>query len=192
MAAALLKGLGARGFVSSATLDADGKVGETKGCEITDVKADGGKLSFDRLDDSLPFPLADAARPVLPLDPTILELSRCGLKVTGLSADAYELRVNGVTVATVSNKELDKGINLTAYAKGPIAGQGKEVLAAVAAKEGLVGQWRNLSRLVASAEVPKGTVEKLADLTKEVEAADGKIREAARPRKLRFELVAMK
>ena len=63
MAAALLKELGATGFVSSATLDAAGKVAEAKGCTIDDVKADGGKLAFDRLDECLPFPIPDEALP---------------------------------------------------------------------------------------------------------------------------------
>jgi lysophospholipase L1-like esterase len=193
MAAALLKGLGAKGFVSSATIDAEGKkVGETKGCEVTEFKSDGGTLSFDRLDESLPFPIPDAARPVLGLDPTVMELSQYWLKVTGLTAERYELKVNGVSVVTVAAQALQNGVNLTAYPKGPIAEQGKEVLAAVSAKEGLVNQWRNLSKLVKTAEVPAGTTEKLADLTKQVEAADAKIREAARPRKLHFELVAAK
>src|SRR5205807_1757702 len=56
MAAALLKALGANGFASSATVDAGGKV-DAKGCAITAVKTIDGSLSFDRLDESLPFPI---------------------------------------------------------------------------------------------------------------------------------------
>ena len=82
-------------------------------------------------------------------------------------------------------------VNLTAYGKGPIAAQGKEVLGAVGAKEGLVGQWRGQSRLASTADSPADARERLAALTKQVEAADAKIREAARPRKLRFTIVAV-
>ena len=44
------------------TIDANGRVTDAKGCTITDVNAVGGRLAFDRLDDCLPFPIADNAR----------------------------------------------------------------------------------------------------------------------------------
>jgi lysophospholipase L1-like esterase len=184
MAAALLKDLGADPFVSSAALDAAGKVTESKGCTVSGVKADEGKLAFDRLDERLPFPIPDQARPALPLFPEVLGLSEYTLKVSSLKGDQYNLQVNGAPVATVSARELEQGVNLTAYGQGPIAAQGKEILAAVDAKEGLVGQWRGQSKAAAR--------DKLDELTKKVEEADAKIRAAARPRKLHFELVAAK
>jgi len=70
--------------------------------------------------------------------------------------------------------------------------KGKEVLAAVDAKEKLVGQWRNQSKVVHAPKPPEGAEAKLAELTKQVEEADAKIREAAKPRKLHFELVPTK
>jgi lysophospholipase L1-like esterase len=191
MAAALLKGLGANGFVSSVTLDATGKVTEAKGCAVEEMKAENGKLSFERLDESLPFPIPDEARPVLPLYPTILDLSQYTLKVTGLEGN-YQLQVNDVTLATLGAKELGEGVNLTAYAKGPIAEQGKQILAAVNAKEGLVQQWRGLSKAGSAADATADAKEKLAAATKKVEEADGKIREAAKAKKLRFTLVPAK
>src|SRR5262249_41391185 len=104
----------------------------------------------------------------------------------------YALKVNGTAVATLSARELEGGVNLTAYARSPIAAQGKEVLAAVAAKEGLVGQWRNLSRMAAAAPGPPEARQNLDALTKKVEEADAKIRAAAKPRRLRFELTPAK
>ncbi|MBM4036463.1 MAG: hypothetical protein FJ291_32405 [Planctomycetes bacterium] len=62
MAAALLKGLGADGFVSSVALDASGKLGEAKGCKVDAIKADGARLAFDRLDERLPFPILSPAQ----------------------------------------------------------------------------------------------------------------------------------
>jgi lysophospholipase L1-like esterase len=191
MATALLKDLGANGFVSSVTLDARGKVTEAKGCVVEELKGEEGQLVFERLDESLPFPIPDEARTVLPLYPGILDLSRYTLKATGLEGN-YQVQVNGVTLATVSGKELAAGVNLTAYGKGPIAEQGKEVLEAVKAKEGLVGQWRQLSKTASAAEAPADAKEKLAAMTKKVEEADGKIREAAKPKKLRFTLTPAK
>src|SRR5262249_54218644 len=72
--------------------------------------------------------------------------------------------------------------------KGPIAAQAKEILGAVAFKEGQVGQWRSLSKAAAQPNATDEAKEKLAAQTKKVEEADAKIREAARPRKLRFEI----
>jgi lysophospholipase L1-like esterase len=190
MAAALLKQLGADGFVSSVTVDAaTGKVTAAEGCAVDDARAENGRISFTRLDESSAFPIPDDARAVLALDPTILELSQYGLKVTGLKDGNYQVKVNGAEVATLSAKELAAGVNLTAYGKGPMAQQGKEVLAAVSAKEGLVGQWRGASRTASQADDTAEARAKLADLTKQVEAADAKIREAAKPRKWKVEIV---
>jgi lysophospholipase L1-like esterase len=200
MAATLLKDLGARDFVSSLEVDAAG-VGEgknseqaykTQGCQVSGLRMDGGKLVFDRVDECLPFPIADEARPVLALDPTVLGLSQYTLKVKGLKEGTYNLAVNGNDVTALSNKDLDKGVNLTAYAQGPIAGQGKEILAAVNAKEGMVGQWRNMSKAASAPGAGNEAKEKLAEATKKVEEADGKIHEAAQPRKLHFELALAK
>jgi lysophospholipase L1-like esterase len=193
MAAALLKDLGADGFVSSLVVDvAAGKVVEAKACAVSDMKAEDGGLSFDRLDDSLTFPIPDEARPVVSLDPTILDLSRCGFKASGLKAERYKLSIDFTGVAVLTAKELEKGVNLTAYEKGGLAAQGKEVLAAVKAKEDLVNQWRVLSKTASAENAPADAKEKLADLTKKVEDADAKIREAAKPRQHRFELTPVK
>ncbi len=189
MAAALLKELGADGFVSSATVEAQGKVVEAKGCVVDGVKAEGGRLSFDRLDDSLPFPIPDEARAVLPLYPPLLELSQYTLKVTGLTAERYTLKVAGTELGTVAARELAQGVNLTTFGQGAIAAQGKAVLAAVGAKEGLVGQWRGQARSATAPDAPAELKQRFAKLTKQVEEADAKIRAAAQPKKLRFELV---
>lgn len=188
MAAALLKELGAEGFVSSATLDAQGKVTEAKACVVENVKSENGKLTFDRLDETLPFPIPDDARAVLPLYPPILELSQYTLKVTGLTAERYDLKVNNTAVATVSARDLAQGVNLTSFGQGAIAAQGKAILAEVGAKEGLVGQWRGQARTATAPDAPADVKERFAALTKQVEAADAKIRAAAQPKKLHFEL----
>jgi lysophospholipase L1-like esterase len=191
MAAALLRDLGADGFVSTASLDASGKMDETKGCKVSSIQADDGKLAFDREDECLPIPIPDEARPVVAFDPTILQLSEYTLKVSGLKGNEYKLTVNGKQVGTVPATELEKGVNLTAYGKGPIADQGKEVLAAISAKEGLVQQWRGQSKTASAPNAAAEAREKLEELTKKVEEADAKIRTAAKPRKLHFELVAL-
>jgi hypothetical protein len=154
-------------------------------------------LVFDRLDERLSFPIPDEARPVLPLFPTILDLSQYTLKVTGLKATQYTLKINGVQAATLTAKQLEAGVNLTELAptpqpssSNPIATQGRAILAAVAAKETLVSQWRSLSQKAHAAGAASELREQLAALTTKVEEADAGIRTAARPQKLHFEIVA--
>lgn len=212
MAAALLKGLGAKGFVSEATLDAAGTVTAAKGCAITNAKADGDTLSFDRLDETLPFPIPDNARVILPIAPDVLDLSTYTLKVTGLKGADYTLTINGAACGTLSAKALADGVNLTnlpadpkAKTPNPIAGQGTAVLAAVSAKEILVSKWRALSKTAAGKDAPPkkdappapkpdpaAAKAALVELTKQVEAADAKIRDAAQPQTLHFVLTPAK
>ena len=193
MAAALLKELGADGFVSSVTIDAAGKVAEAKGCKADGAKADGGKIEFDRLDERVAFPIPDDARAVLAIDPVILAMSQYTLRVTGLKDGNYALKINDIPTATLTAKDLDAGVNLTTFGPGPkdvnpIAAQGRAILAAVVAKEAIVSQWRLLSPKASAADAAAELKDQLAALTKKVEDADAKIREAAKPQKLHFEL----
>lgn len=194
MAAALLKALGADGFVSSVSID--GTKVEAKGCAVTDLKAAGGGVAFDRLDEALPFPIPNDARAVLPLAPDVLELSQYTLTVSGLKGGKYTLKVNGVACGQLTSKELAAGVNLTALpvnpkdkTVNPIVAQSQAVLAAVAAKEGLVTGWRALSQKAHAAKADPKQMEDLAAMTKRVEEADAKIRAAAKPLKLHFELI---
>jgi len=196
MAAALLKDLGADGFVSSVAIDTTGKV-EARGCKVEDLKADGTRVEFDRLDERCPFPIPDDARPVVAFYPAILELSQYTLKVTGLKGPSYALKINGILSATVSGSELEAGINLTALGPAPqskevnaIVAQMRAILGAVSTKEGIVGQWRSLSQKAHAAGADASLKDQLAALTRKVEEADAKIREAAKPQKLHFEVAA--
>jgi lysophospholipase L1-like esterase len=199
MAAALLKELGADGFVSSATLDAGGKVTEAKGCKVDDIKAEGEKIEFDRLDERLPFPLPDAARSVLPLCPTFFEMSQYMLTVTGLKDGNYVLKVGGIAAATLTAKELAAGVNLTAVgaaAQGkdanPIVAQGRAILDAVGGSEYLANQTRALAQKAYAAGAAPELKDELAAAMKKVDEADEKTRLAAKPVKLHFELSPVK
>ncbi len=192
MAAALLQALGADGFVSSAAVDAVGKSAEGQGCKIEALKADGAKVEFDRLDERCPFPIPDDARAVVAFYPAILELSQYTLKVAGLPPGSYALKIGGVPTAMLTAAELAAGINLTALAPGrdanPVVAQMRAILAAVSAKEGIVGQWRSLSQRAHAAGADPALKDQLSALTRKVEEADAKIREAAKPQKLHFEV----
>lgn len=192
MAASILKHLKADGFVSSATVDATGKMVESKGCVIENGKMEKDVLSFTRLDDCVPFPIPAEARTVLPLCPAVLELSQYTLKVTGLTGEKYTLKVNTVLTATLSGAELEAGINLSDFPQGAIANQSKAILAAVAAKENIVSQWRGASRTGNAANAKEEDKSKVENLKKLVEEADAKIKAAAKPVLLTFEIAPFK
>jgi lysophospholipase L1-like esterase len=191
MAAALLKDLGADPHVSAAVLNSEGMDIRAQRCKVTNFSNKGGTIAFDRLDECLPFPIPDEARPGLAVLQLPLEMSDYRLVVNGLAGD-YTLKVDGVELGKVTGIDLGKGINLTSFAKGPIADQGKSILAAVAAKEGLVGQWRGTSKAATAADATPAQKQQLAALTKQVEEADAKIRAAAKPKVLKFEIVPVK
>ena len=196
MAAALLKELGANPFVSSVMIE--GSMATSKGCLVENVKLENGALSFDRLDESLPFPIPEEAAAVLPMFPTLTELSLYTLQVKSLKPGMYSLKINEVQLPSpLSAQHLAEGVNLTGLAYAPRAAnvpasaivlQGKNVLNAVAAKESLVGQWRGLSQRAHAAGAAPELKDQLAEMTKKVMEADDRIRQAAKPQKLHFEL----
>jgi lysophospholipase L1-like esterase len=193
MAASLLKRLGAEPFVSSAAIDAGSKTIDAKGCIVKGLAVANGKVAFDRFDERLPFPIPDEARDIVAFDPTVLEMSQYTLKVTGLKPGAYRLTVDGGHVGTIASQDLAAGVNLTAFESGvkysnPIAAQGKAVLAAVTARGNLVGKWRSMSKLASAKAAGANAALQLDALAKSVLEADNRIREAATPRIMRFEL----
>ncbi len=194
MAAALLKGLGAEGFVSSVNLD--GGKADAKGCTVTGLAESNGGYTFERLDETLPFPIADGARAALPLGPDVLALSQYTLTVKNLKNGMWGLKIGGATVGQFSSTTFAEGINLTALAPlpnakdaNPIIAQMRAVLKAVEDKEGIVGTWRGLSQRAHAKGADAKLMDDLAALTKKVEEADAKIREAAKPKALTFEIV---
>jgi lysophospholipase L1-like esterase len=136
MAASILKGLSFPSLVSSAEIDAaGGKVVTAKNCTIENVAGKEGGISFSRLDGALPFFPADAVS-ILPWAPLLEELNDYRLKVTGLPAGKYEIRIAGRKIAELTAEQLGAGANLAsgALAEGPIADQAKAVRAAVEKK----------------------------------------------------------
>lgn len=136
MAASILKGLSFPSLVSSAEIDAsEGKAVGAKNCMVENVTKKDGGVTFSRLDGALPFFPAEALS-IVPHAPILEELNDYRLKVTGLAAGKYEVRVGGKKIAELTADQLAAGTNLAAGAltDGPIADQAKAVKAAVEAK----------------------------------------------------------
>jgi lysophospholipase L1-like esterase len=137
MAWAILKGMSFPSVVASVEIDvASDKVVKNQNCKIENLKVDaGGKIEFKQTDASLPF-FPEEAKNILQWAPVMEELNDYRLKVTGLKAGQYEIRLGGKKVAEYTNVALADGVNLApaVLSEGPIADQVKAMWSAVKAK----------------------------------------------------------
>ena len=185
MAWAILKGLNAPALVSCVEVDLAAASGSpaarAEKCRVSNVKLDQGALSFDRLDEALPMPIASCAEPALKLAPVLDDLNRYELKVKGLAANRYDLTIDGEAAGSVSKDDLAKGYNL-AICPGPIATQAQRVLALVFKKNNVYFQrWRNV-------QLHGGAESKLQELDKQISDLEAEISAARIPKLHHFEL----
>lgn len=129
MAAELLKAWKAPAIVSAVTLDAgSGKVAESVRTKVSGVKT-GAEVSWTQLDEALPMPI-DMNDPVIALavksSDFVQSLNQQPLKVTGLGAANYALKIDGSDVGSFSKEQLAEGINL-ATLPTPMAKQAADV-----------------------------------------------------------------
>ncbi len=129
MAEALLKAWKAPAAVTDVEIDAKRRrATRAENAVVTDVAAN-GKLSWTETDSALPMPInmkdAVLALAVRSSD-FIAALDAERLKVTGLDAGNYTLRVDGEEVGAFSKQQLEEGINL-AESNTPMAKQAASV-----------------------------------------------------------------
>lgn len=129
MAAALLKAWGAPALVSAVEIDAAAKrVVRAENAEVQELAAGTG-LTWTETDAALPMPL-DPRDAVLQLalrsSDFIETLNRQPLKVTGLTAARYALRIDDEAVGSFTRVQLAEGVNL-AVLSTPMARQAAEV-----------------------------------------------------------------
>lgn len=142
MAGVLLKLFNADGLVSEVVIDtkSPAPVSVTKAV-VRELSFKEGTLTFKRLDESLPFPIDPLARPVLGVDEPssqgnpkdLFGLSRYLTTVKNLPAGAYEIVIDGETVASADADQLARGFDAGLLDKGPVAKQCQRVLEAVQA-----------------------------------------------------------
>ncbi len=143
MAHAILTGLKAPAAVSDAhvaPVRPNGQASAAVGCKITDLKHTPTGVSFTRFDDAIPMPVQKDWVPMLPYTNELKDLNFYGLKVTGLDAGDYAVKIDGKEVARYTAKELADGVNLGTVTSGPVWEQGNKVLQAIAAKNQMVHQ----------------------------------------------------
>ena len=181
MATVILEGLKADDQVSSATIQADGKVVEAKRCKITDVNAKGGKLSFTRLDECSPWPIQPEAKQAVELLPDALKLSQTILRVPGLAEGEYRVSIDGKPAATVSAKDLAAGWNIASAFEGALGDRANNIATLIANLQGpLNNEWRTESKAK--------DADKLAAAQKAIDEAEVKIQAAVQPVAMKFEI----
>jgi lysophospholipase L1-like esterase len=130
MAEALLKSWNAPAGVTSVTINAaDRRVEESQNTEVSELRPEGGGLTWVQVDRALPMPLdpKDRAMTLAVRSSDFMEaLDRQPLKVTGLSAARYSLSIDGEKVGTFTKQELADGVNLASLAT-PMAAQAAAV-----------------------------------------------------------------
>ncbi len=135
MAASILRGLNIPTLVASVDVDVATAQATGKRCEVTGVAVKDGGVSFEQLDEALPFFPPEAA-PILKWAPILDELNDYRLTVRGLAEGTYAVLLGGKKVAEFNSADLAKGVNLAAAAlkEGPVADQVKAVKAAIEKK----------------------------------------------------------
>jgi hypothetical protein len=129
MAAALLRAWNAPRVVTAVAIDAAGKqVTQQENTRVSDLRAD-TTLSWMQKDDALPMPL-DMKDPILQLalraSDVVDTLDQQPLRVTGLTAPHYTLKIDSETVGSFTPEQLAAGINL-AVLPTPMATQAGQV-----------------------------------------------------------------
>jgi len=115
MAGELLKAWNAPAVVSTVDIDAAaGQVSRADNTIVSDLQA-GAFLSWTQTDKALPMPL-DLKDPVSALairsSDFVDTLNRQMLKITGLKASNYLLKIDNEEIATLSKEALSEGVNL--------------------------------------------------------------------------------
>ena len=129
MAAALLKAWHAPTLVTAVELDAaPGKITRAENTQVTELKSEGG-LSWTQVDAALPLSIDmnDAVVALSMRSSDVIEtLNQQTLKVKGLSAARYQLKIDGEVIGGFTREQLGEGINL-AVLPTPMVKQAKAV-----------------------------------------------------------------
>ena len=190
MAFAILKGLGAPADVSAVRIDAaEPKLSSADGCTVSDLRSEGGVLTFTRHDQGLPFNYGIFYGLNYRYVPVPDELNRYVLRVANLPAGKYEVTADGRSAGTFTADQLSAGANIASSTPDPWASGGPwnaqaDVLKSLTDARHEVG----LADTHARIDLPGSAV--AGELGKQAGAFDERIvemqRTVARPRPYKF------
>jgi hypothetical protein len=146
MAYEFLKAQRLSGTVSRITIDAAaGKAGDLENCTVDKLEVREGEIRFVCLENALPYPVEDKAKPALDLVPFNQEFNQEILMVRGLASGDYALSIDGNDIRNFTAAELADGVNLVGEPNAPQVQQSLAVLAALQKKWDIAARLRNLA-----------------------------------------------
>ncbi len=191
MAEALLKSWNAPALVTSVTIDAASRaVADSQATAVSDVVAQGGGLAWVQKDEALPLyvdPKDKAMQLAVRSSDFIEAMNRQPLKVTGLTAANYVLKIDGDRVGSFTKAQLAEGVNL-ATLPTPMLAQAKNVYDLTMRRSDIFNvRWREIQVPLEDSYLRnrQPVLEALADLEKELAARQ---RAAAQPSARRYQL----
>ena len=195
MAAELLKAWHAPATVSEVEIDGNArKLVKATGTKVS-VKDGGTTLDWMQEDTALPMPvdLSDAVMALaVKSSDFVKSLNQQPLKITGLTADRYTLKIDGSDVGTFTKEQLAEGVNL-AVLPTPMAKQAADVHRLTLQHNNLhFARWRSIHVPLAntkSARVQKALTELLQGLDEDEAEVVKQQRAAAQPKTRNYELV---
>ena len=195
---AVLKAWNARPVVAAVTIQADGskaKLVRTEHAAVQSLTASATSLKWQQTDDALPLPFAQwkdmwgggaTVGLVIKSSDLAEALNQEPLRVTGLHSGVYSVRVDGTSIGTFTNDQLQSGINLGLY-KTPMSDQAMTVYQFTQQHGDLhYDRWRHV--LVPFASTPAG-VNAMTSLQALEASVVEQQRAAAVPKPHEFEVV---
>jgi lysophospholipase L1-like esterase len=194
MAEALLKAWQAPAIVTAVEIDAAGShVVSATNAQVTDL-AVGDRVSWTQMDEALPMPVDtkdDIIALALRASDFVEAMDQEPLKVTGLSAARYILKIDGEAVGTFTKEEFAKGVNL-ATLPTPMAKQAAAVHD-LTLRHNVVhfARWRQVEVNLQTVTVDPAHLKTAADALDALEAdVVQQQRAAAQPKSHRYQLAA--
>lgn len=190
MAAALLKAWNAPSLVSDVTIDAQSGLARAQNAKVDGVKT-GAQIAWSETESALPMPL-DLRDKLLALtlkaSGFVDALDRETLRVTGLTAPAYELKIDGASTGKFSGSDLASGLNL-ATMDTPMLRQALDVHALTIKHNNIhFARWRTVETGLANDGSPATKFDVEAALDKLDNELVAEQRAAAQPRLHHYEL----
>ena len=194
MAGELLKSWQAPALVSALEIDARAKtVTDAKRAKVSELKT-GDEISWVQLDEALPMPV-DLKDPVVALavrsSDFLQTLNQQTLKVRGLSAANFNLKIDGDEIGSFTKEQLAEGINL-AILPTPMAKQAAEVHKLTLQHNNLHFQrWRQIQVPFGEGKTPRvqeAAKNLMAALDEEEAVVVKEQRAAAQPKRHQFQL----
>jgi len=194
MAEALLKAWQAPSIVTAVEIDAaEPAIAGVTNTQVTDL-AVSERVSWTQMDEALPTPIDpkdDVAALALRASDFVEAMDQEPLKVTGLTAARYKLKIDAEPVGTFTKEELAKGVNLATLAT-PMAKQATAVLDLTLKHNNLhFARWRQVEVNLQNVPVDPAHLRAAADALDALEAdVVQQQRAAAQPKSHRYELAA--